>query len=317
MPVGAQGSSFKLFMLQEAVENVAPGGNWTQSPCFTFTLGADQELSADEILSANPNRDAADPFYGQISLAGDSRVPLDTVHIGKWLRMLFGAPVTTGTAPNYQHVFKSGSGALPSEAFEKAFPDIGSYERLTGVRANTMEVPISDAGGADVTFGLLGMQEATSSTSSAGSPATAAFTRFQRPSGEIRMNGNPLGLITGGTWRFSNNMTVVDNTVRADQVAEGIDFGQSTGSGNVEMRFKDYSMVDQAISGLPVSLDYTLTLNANTSIEFRYPRAFLQRQRRPVDSPRGISIAVPFIAGYDPVSACLMQVTLRNQVATY
>ena len=316
MPVGAQGASFKLYSKEEVTENVAPAGNWDQLPCFTFGLGADQELSQDEILSANPNRDAADPFYGKVTVGGPARVPLDTVHFGKWLRLLMGPPTTTG-ATNFQHIFKSGRSDLPSRAFEKAFPDITRFERYLGVRANTLDVGISDTGGADATIGLLGMQEITAGASGAGTPATAAFTRFQRPQGAIRLAGSTLAAVTGGTLRFTNDMAAVDDTIRSDDQVEGVDFGQSKGSGEVQLRFKDNTQVDLAIAKTPVSIEYSLTLNANTSIAFLYPRAFLQRRGRAVEGPRGVSMTMPFIAGYDPTAACLLQVTLKNQVAAY
>ncbi|MBK1656844.1 phage tail tube protein [Paracraurococcus ruber] len=316
MPVGAQGSSFKLYGKIETTENVAPTGNWDQYPCFSFTLGGDQELSQDEILSANPNADAADPYYGKLAVTGDARVPLDTVHFGRWLRKLMGSPTTSGSV-NFTHVFKSGSTALPSWGFEKAFPDITQFERMLGARANSMEIAISDTGAADATIGLLAMQEVTAASSGAGTPVNTSFRRFQRPTGTIRQGGSTLGAVTGGTIRFTNNMQLVNDTVRSDNQAEGIDFGQRQGSGELTLRFRDYTQVTLATNGTATSVEYSLTIDANTSITFLYPRVFFQRQKRPVDGPRGISINLPFIAAYDSTAQCLLQVTLKNQVASY
>jgi hypothetical protein len=317
MPVGAQGASFKLYGKVETTENVVPTGNWDQMPCFSFGLGADQELSQDIILSANPNRDAADPFYGKVTVNGDARVPLDTVHFGRWLRLLMGSPTTTGTTPNYTHVFKSGSTALPSWAYEKAFPDIARYERYLGVRGNTLEVGISDTGGADATVGLIGMQELTAGTTGAGTPTVTSFARFQRPQGAIKLGGTTLAAVTGGTIRYTNDMAAVDNTIRSDDQVEGVDFGQSAGSGDLQLRFLSHTQVDLAVAKTAVSVEYSLTVNANLSISFLYPRCFLQRKGRPVEGPRGISMTLPFIASYDATSAALMVVTLKSQVATY
>lgn len=316
MPVGAQGSAFKLFSTQEATENVAPAGDWNQLPCFSFGVGADQELSQDEILSANFNRDPADPFYGKVTVEGAARVPLDTVHFGRWLRMLLGAPATSG-ATNFTHVWKSGSTALPSQAFEKAFPDIVRFERYLGCRANTMDVGISDTGGADATIGLLGMQELTAGATGAGVPVVTPFVRFQRPQGLVKLAGATLAAVTGGTIRFSNDMMAVDDTIRSDDQVEGVDFGQSKASGDLSLRFLSHAQVDMAIAKTPVAVEYSLTIDANRSLTFLFPRAFLQRRGRSVDGPRGISMTLPFIASFDPTSAAMMVVTLKNQVATY
>lgn len=316
MPVGAQGAAFKLRGLVEATENTAPSGNWNQLPCFTFTVGADQELSQDQILSANSTRDATDPFYGKNTVAGQARVPLDTVHIGRWLKWMLGAPTTSG-ATNYTHVFKSGGATLPSVAWEKAFPDITKFERFLGGRVNTLEVGVDDTGAADATLGLLAMQEVLDTATGAGTPVVTAFTRFQRPTGAITLGGSALAAVTGGTLRFTNDMQAVDDTIRSDSQIEGIDIGQSAGSGELQLRFASHSQVNTAIAGTAVAIVYSLTMDSNTSITFTYPRAFLQRKGRPVEGPRGITMTVPFVAAYDSTAGCLMSVVLKNQFASY
>jgi hypothetical protein len=51
-------------------------------------------------------------------------VPVDVINIGHWLRLLLGAPTTTGTTPNYTHSFGSGAATLPSQAIEVGYPDV-------------------------------------------------------------------------------------------------------------------------------------------------------------------------------------------------
>jgi len=317
MPVGAQGGSFKLRAKVESSENTAPTGNWDQLPCFTFGLAGEQEQGQDQILSANASRDATDPFYGKTTVSGSARVPLESVHIGKWLKWMLGAPTTTGSSPDYTHVFKSGAATLPSVAFEKALPDISAFETYLGGRVNTMEVGISDTGGADATFGLLAMQEVLASSTGAGTPVVTAFSRFQRPTGAILLGGSALAAVTGGTIRFTNDMVAVDDTIRDDAQIEGIDIGQSAGSGDLTLRFASHDQVNLAVAGTAVAIEYSLTIAAATSITFTYPRAFLRRTGRPVEGPRGISMSLPFVAAYDTTAGCLLKVTLLNQVASY
>ncbi|MGK7870910.1 hypothetical protein [Falsiroseomonas sp. E2-1-a20] len=65
-------------------------------------------------------------------------MPVDLINIGHWLRLLLGAPTTTGTT-NYIHTFGSGAAWLPSNAMEIGYPDVPSFAVCTGVRADTLE----------------------------------------------------------------------------------------------------------------------------------------------------------------------------------
>lgn len=317
MPVGAQGSNFKLYHKQETSEAVLPTGNWNQLPAFAFMLNDEQEMPQDFLLSAAPNRDASDPFQNLLRVAGDARVPVESVHFGRWLKMLLGAPTTTGSTPNYTHVFKSGSAALPSNAFEKAFPDVVRFHDFLGVYNNTMAISIDPEGAAEATFGLIGLAApARSGTTSAGTPVVTPFTRFYKPQGAVKRDGVALGKLTGGSFTFSNNMEAVA-AVRDDLRMEGVDFGQSTVEGQISVRYADDTLHADAIANTPKSLEYTLTINPNLSLSFLFPRAFLQRAGVPVEGPTGLTAQHTFRASYDATAQCLMQVTLKNQTATY
>jgi hypothetical protein len=62
-------------------------------------------------------------------------VPVDLINIGHWLRLLLGAPTTTGST-NFIHTFGSGAASLPSNAMEIGYPDVPSFDVCTGVRAD-------------------------------------------------------------------------------------------------------------------------------------------------------------------------------------
>ncbi|MDQ1078008.1 phage tail tube protein [Pseudoroseomonas cervicalis] len=316
MPVGAQGSAVKIYTKQETTEGVLPTGNWDQIPVFNFGLMESQDLVQDFILSAAPNRDAADPFLNLLRVQGDVRVPIESVHIGRWLKLLLGSPTTSGTT-NFTHLFKSGSVALPSNAFEKAFTDIGRYHTYLGARANTLQVSIDPEGAAEATIGMMALAApGRTGASSGGTPVVTPFTRFFKPQGSIKRGGTTLAAVTGGSFTFSNGMELVA-TVRDDLRMEGVDFGQSTAEGTVNVRYTDDTLNTAATSNTPASMEYLLTINANLSLSFLFPRVFLQRAGVPVEGPTGTTAAHTFRAAYDSTAQCLMQVTLKNQTATY
>ena len=315
MPVGAQGSAFKLYGKVEAVEGTAPTGNWDQFPCFSFGLTATQDLQQDNVLSSGTTRDAGDPLFGLIRVEGTTRVPIETVHFGRWLKLLMGNPTTTGTT-NYTHTFKSGATSLPSFSFEKAFPDITRYEVVKGVRANTLQVSMTPDGAAAATVGLMGLSETTGSSSGAGTPVVTSYNRFHAVNGSISKGGSALAAVTAGEFTISNDMEMVP-AIRSDYAMEGIDFGQSGASGTLTLRFKDHTLRTDANNRTSVALAYALTIDANTSVTFNFPRAFLAAQGNPIEGPRGVSQQFRFVAAWDTTAATAVSVVYKNAVASY
>lgn len=316
MPVGAQGSAFKLYGKVESTEGTAPTGNWDQFPCFSFGLTATQDMQQDNVLSSGTTRDAGDPLFGLITVEGSARVPVDTVHFGRWLKLLMGAPTTTNVSTNYTHTFKTGATTLPSFSFEKAYPDITRYEVAKGVRANTLQISMAPDGAAAATIALMGLSETNSGSSGAGTPVVTSYARFHAVNGSISRGGSALAAVTGGEFTITNDMEMVP-AIRADYAMEGIDFGQSGASGTVTLRFRDHTLRADAFARTPASLSYALTIDANTSVTFTFPRAFLAAQGNQVEGPRGISQQFRFVASYDGTATTAVSVVYKNQTASY
>ncbi|AWV21713.1 Hypothetical protein RADP37_04827 [Roseomonas mucosa] len=313
------GAGFRLYSKEEPTPGTAATGNYDQLPCFTFTPVGQTDVAQDQILSANTSRDAGTPYQdGPQQVTGEGRVPMDTVHIGKWLKLLLGAPTTTGTAPNYTHVFKSGGSALPARSFEKAFPAVPSFYMLTGARANTLALTSQPRGGADATFGLIGLAEADPTTvSGAGVPVVTPFTRFMRNTGVVKRVGTTLAGVTSATLNFSNNMAAAE-ALRSDRRVEDIDFGQCTASGAVTLRFYDDAIQAAAKAFTASALELSWAIDVNTSIAFLLGQTYFQAKGPAVTGPGAITRDYSYQAGNDGTAGVsLLAVTLKNQVASY
>ena len=313
------GAGFRLYSKEESAPGTVATGNFDQLPCFTFTPAGQIDIGQDQILSANTSRDAGTPYQdGPQQVSGEARVPLDTVHIGKWLKLLLGAPTTTGAAPNYTHVFKSGGSALPARSFEKAFPGVPSFYMLTGMRANTLALQSQPRGGADATFGLLGFGEADPATvSGAGTPVVTPFSRFMRNTGVVKRANAVLAGVTNATLNFSNGMSAAE-ALRSDRRVEDIDIAQATASGTVTLRFYDDAIQTVAKSFTASALELNWTLDANTSIAFLMAQTYFQAKGPAVQGPEAITREYSWQAGNDGTAGVsLLQVTLKNQVASY
>lgn len=312
----ALGSNFRLRMRPETTPGTLATGNYDQVPCFSLDLSPRQDLQQDAILSATSNRDSADPYYGLVRVQGQAVVPLDTVHIGRWLRLLLGAPTTTGTNPNFIHTYQSGSATLPSNSVEKAYTDITRFEQVAGVRAGSMAISLTPDGSAQATIGLMGLAETAAASTGAGTPTVTTFSRFFNVQGSISRGGANLGLVTAAEFEFSNNMEMLA-TVRNDYRMEDIEEGLASATGTVTMRFPDHTIYSAAAAdGAPASIAVAWTINASTSITFTFGRTFLSKDGAPIEGPRGISQRFRFVAGPHATTG-VMQAVLRNAVTSY
>jgi hypothetical protein len=311
----ARGSDFKLYVKDQTNDETLATGNFDQLPCLSFGLGASQALNRDDMLSAGIGRDGGDPYLDGLEVGGNAVVPMDTVLFGKWLKLYFGAPTSTGTTDK-THVFKSGAATLPSWTVEKAFPAVPSFDGYLGVKGNTMALDLSPTGPANATLGLMGLSETTAGASIAGTPTVTAIQRFMKPSGFIKKDGATLGKVVGGSLNFSNGMMGV-RTVRPDNRMEAVDAGSTSCGGDLRIRFSDNSIKTQALAGTPCSLEYGFSITATKAISFLMPRVFLSRPRVEVNGPAGIELPVSWQASFDPTAEAMVVVTLKNQQVSY
>lgn len=315
MALGASGSRARFYWKEESVEGTAPTGDWDQFPAFSLRVGTAPSLNADSILSSGTTRDAADPYQGVARVEGQAVVPVDTVHFGKWLQWMMGDASSSGST-NYTHVFKSGATTLPSRAIEKAFLDIARYEVAAGARANGFEIGVGPDGSAQATIPIMCLSETLGSSSGAGTVVVTPYTRFYATQGSISRGGTALAGVTAGTIRYSNGYSPVP-TIGSGTGIGGIDYGESTGGGSMTVRFASHTLRSAAIAGTAASVSFAYTIDSNTSVTFLYPRCTLEPITTAVEGPGGITQQFNFTASYDSSEACLLKVTLKNQVAAY
>ncbi len=318
MGVLAQGSNAKLRMYPEVTAGTFVGSvNYNQVPFFSLNMSKTQGLDQDALLSAVANRDSADPYFGLIRVEGDVVVPLDTVHFARWLRLLCGAPATSG-ATNYTHLFTSGSAALPSNSMEVAHADLATdaFIRTAGVRANTLRVSLGPDGAGQATIGLMGLSQVSAASTGAGTAVVTSFARYFNAQGVLARGGSTLAGITSCDFTFTNDMEMVA-AVRGDYRMEDIDFGLAAASGTFTSRFETIALYDAAVATQSAAaITYTWTIDVNTSISFNFGRTYITPQGAPISGPRGIAQTFRWVAG-PHASTGVMQVTVKNQIAAY
>lgn len=307
----AIGANGRIHMIKETTYGTAPGGNWLRMPFMSIDLGAEQPLIQSDVLAVGNNRDAAAPFQDIVTVQGNAVVPIDVINIGHWLRMLFGAPTTTGASPNFIHTFVSGASSLPSQAIEIAHPDVPSYEVCTGARAGSLDIDFSPTGPAQATIGLMAQGSSRATTTAAGTPTSAAYTRFSKHQGSISRGGSALAQVTGARLNFNNNLEMV-RTIRADRKLEGIDPGVSLITGQITTRFENTTLLTQADTGASAEFAFAYTIDANNSLTFTVHEVYLALAKTPITGPAGVEATFDFRAAFNAAQTRAMTVVLRN-----
>lgn len=308
------GANTRLRTIKEATYGTAPGGNWIQLPFFTQDLGAEQPLIEADIIGLGANRDRGAPFQDTLTVQGNIVVPIDLINFGHWLRLLFGAPTTTGSSPNFIHTFASGASSMPSNSFEIAHPDVPSFEVCVGARANSLDLEFTPSGPAQATINVYAQGSSRAGATAAGTPTTAAYTRFSKHQGSITRGGSALAQVTGARLNISNNMEMV-RTIRADRKLEGVDPGVSAITGQITTRFENTTLLTQADNGSSAEFAFAYTIDANNSLTFTVHEVYLSLAKTPITGPAGVEATFDFIAAFNATATRAMTVVLRNNQA--
>jgi hypothetical protein len=310
----AIGANCRVHTIPETTYGTPPGGNWRRMPFLSIDLGAEQPLLDNDVIGVGTNRDPAAPFLDTVTVRGQAVVPVDLANIGHWLRLLFGAPTTTGTNPNFTHTFSSGAASLPSNSIEIAYPDVPNYDVCAGVRADTLEIDFSPTGPATATIGLIGQGSTRSNSSSAGTPTSHTLTLFNKAQGSILRNGSALAQVTGARLTYANGLEMV-RTIRADRKVEGVDPGVTRATGQITVRFENTTLLTQAQNGTDASFELAYTINSNRSLTFTLHEVYLALAKTPVEGPAGVEASFDFRAAFNATATRMMTVMLKNDQA--
>ena len=315
-----QGAQTRLYMKPETTYGTAPSGNYTQLGFIEADLGTGEPLLDNPIIGLGVTRDPGDPFLGGIDTAGSVTVPLNHEGFGHWLRLLFGAPTTTGSDPDYVHVFDSGALTLPSNAIEMDYgPALTTrFSMNTGVGAGDLAIEWSPTGPATARISLIAQGEVRGSVSGHGTPVAVSGTNFQRHQASISKGGSTLGQVVAANLAFSNTLEAV-RTIRDDRKIEGADPGITALSGDIRLRLSPdaETLMSEAEASTPAEYDLRLQASAARYLNFNIPRGFLSSPRRPISGPAGVEVTFAFRAALDPTDGRMLRVTLANGVAGY
>lgn len=309
----ARGANARLHVAIESAYGAPPASGYSRLPFVSHQLGATQGWIESDLLGQG--RAPFDPTRDVVVNDGNLVVPVDTRAIGFWLRLLLGAPATSGAGPTYTHVFTSGAAELPSASAEVALPEVPKFTTNYGLRANTMQIGMQRSGLLNATLAMVGKGEtAPTATSNAGTLAEyEAIERFAQAAGAITTGADRFGGVASAQFTYSNALEKVE-TIQPDGEIEDVDPGMPAFTGSLVLRGLTGPLQDSSRDATPRAIDFGWVRGPH-SLMFSAPRVFLPRVKAPIDGPNGIQQSVDFIAASE--DGVVMTATLVNDVESY
>ena len=310
----AQGARAQMALAFETTYGTPPASGFTRMPFASTTPGAEQPLQASELLGYG--RDPLAPIKDAVTADGDIVVPIDAEGFGFWLKAAFGAPVTSGTDAPYTHEYRSGSWSLPSFAVETAMPEVPRYAVYAGCMVDSLNWQMARSGLLTATVSLVAQGEALSTNSVAGSLANLDLIRFGHFNGAVTRNGQPIGNVVSVDIAYANTLDRIE-TIRSDGRIDGADPSVAALTGNVQVRFADQTLVNQAINGEACEMSFAYALADGVGLTFTAHAVYLPRPRIEISGPQGVQATFDWQAAVAPSVGRMCTVTLTNGRETY
>lgn len=309
----ATGSNSRIALNYETTFGDPPASGYFFLPFVSFTLQPQRNLIEDNLIVAG--RDPERPTRGILETTGTTEVPLDVRGIGYWLKLFFGDPVTTGVDP-FTHVFNSGAAALPSAAIEQQHPDTPAYWLHDGVSAQSWTMTAQAEGLAQMQINLIGADSPVAATSGVGTPTAVPVERFNMFQGVLNKDSTKLGKVLQVSLPFNNNIDVSRYVGDAGVIGD-VDPGRTSVEGEMQIRFDDISLFQEAQNATVSELDLLFEITpAAKSLNFNLPQIELGEVGAPIEGPAGVIATFPFRASKTGAEQ-MLNVTLINDVASY
>lgn len=310
----AYGSRAQLALAYETTYGTAPSSGYAQMPFASARFGATQDLIENELVGYG--RDPLKPISDVVNVEGEVVVPVDVEGIGYWLKALLGDATVTGAGP-YTHTWATGSYSLPSMALEFGMPEVPHYAMQFGARANSLRIEAQPGGSQlQATIGFMAQGESTATTTQAGTPSAITVQRFGHFNGTIKRNGSALGNVVGASVDYTNNVEAV-RTIRSDGLIDGADATIAAMTGNIEVRFADTVLLDQAINGQSCEIALEWSLATGERLTITAHEVYLPRPGLEITGPGGVQASFDWQAALDTVLGKMGTFELVNSKAAY
>lgn len=285
---------------------------------YKSNLRAQKPIDTDPVIGSGLNnaRDAGAIAPTLTSHGGTLELPLCLNQIGDWLRLVFGAPSTSGST-NYTHTFASGLTVLPVATIE--LNPVGTDFRQhvsCGVSALKMSFG-DDAGYQRLMLDMIGYGENILGATGAGTPTAAkTYDPMARTKAEVLLGGVAVGVLLGADMTYDTGLIQDRYIDGSDNFGGAVLAEQAQFSGSLRIRYTGNTLDAAALAGTEQSLELRFVKGANNSLSFQAPACVLGRSGVAIEGPGGIEQTLPFRC-HQTSGAAMVSAILKNQTATY
>ncbi|MCB9983651.1 MAG: hypothetical protein H6861_08290 [Rhodospirillales bacterium] len=212
-----------------------------------------------------------------------------------------------------EHKFVSGKQDLPSYSLEVGMPEVPAYFVHLGTMLNSIAFDFQQSGAAAATINAIAQGEDRFAVSQGGTPQSLAFKRIGQFHGAIKSGGERLANVTGASVTYSNNLETIPE-IRDDLKIGGSDPTIGSLTGSIETRFANTELLDKAIAGTPIDLEFSYTPEPGLRIVVEAHEANLKRPKTPVSGPGGIQAGFDFQCSYNETAGQMLTVRLINDL---
>lgn len=317
--------SIALGQLAECVFAVESGSYGTPAATgyrkafyYSSSLAQTKPLEGDPVIGASYNnfRDATQPAPAMSEHGGQIVVPVCLNQIGDWLKMIMGAPATSGST-NLTHVFTSGKLTLPTYTIEMN-PVASDFRQHVGVAARSFRLNLQDANGYQrAEIAMLGYGENLLAATGAGTPTAArAYDPVKATGSAVYLGGTQIGVLMGLDLTYELGLIQDRYVDGSDNFGAAVLAEQAQISGSMRVRYTGPTFDAAAVAETEQALEIRMIKSANNSLVLNMPAVRLGRGGVQIDGPGGIEQSIPFRAAQTSLAA-MLTATLKNQIASY
>jgi len=302
----ADSSRHALYIIPEATYGTTPA-----TPAFLRVriTGTTLGLSKDSLISEElrSDRQIVDHQFGVKQIGGDISMELTA---DQQLRTLMEAALMDTWETN---ILKAGT-IRRAFSILRHFEDVPALDKkyllYRGCEVNTMSLTNSANDRLGLTFGFVGQSQAVSSVSQpAGSTLGVAGTDSMMTGllGAVNEGGSPISIVTEANFTLENGLEI--RPVIGSDTTLFPSVGRSNVSGQVTAYFENAALLDKFIAGGTSSLSFVCNDVADKAFTFLFPKIKYTGGQPDVSGQGSVTIALPFQALYDTVTATNLRVT--------
>jgi len=208
--------------------------------------------------TSNALTESAEPrstIYGKVAVEGDVRIECNASAMFTWLKGVYGAPTSGGTASLRHHRFNLST--MLSMWFERKFGSLTKFLVYKGIYLGSLGLQMQTEGPMEGSIGFMGAVASPSSGSTIINGSTTDRTTLAPLSylmGRVRRNGTKVANIKTVTLDVNRNLgrdTAIDETNEQAVIFPNI----STVGGNITALFDSATYYDDALARTESSMD--------------------------------------------------------------